>query len=223
MNLQSNYLHVSVSYLSQVRKDSTLFLDKLPGQFDKADLLKAQYENSNAAPPNYPRPYRLTFGQHKGETLDQVRPSYRDWLIRDAVYKDHEDLKAALIEGGYLSPTPTPPSSQSTTTIASFHSSPTTPPSSFPSTPTRQRNLSNRTLPTSPSSFRARKAAISQEAQRNDTMLNYDGSAYILDFGKHSGQRLSQVPPDYIAYLIESGAHKNHPDLAAALAEEGLL
>ena len=141
--------------------------------------------------------YRLTFGKHENKTLQEVPPDYRKWLISDNVYADKEDLKAALIAGGYLSDPFTPPS-----------------------TPTRKRPLAfDSETPISPS----RKVAISRAARRNGTMLNYDGSAYILDFGKHAGAKLSDVPEDYIDWLIRKEIPAKRPDLADALRELGML
>ena len=60
-------------------------------------------------------------------------------------------------------------------------------------------------------------------ATRNDTILDYDGVAYILDFGKHAGNKLNEVPSDYVSWLISAGVHHKRPDLAAALHEAGLL
>ena len=149
--------------------------------------------------------YRLTFGTHKNKTLDEIPPSYRSWLVRDNVYDGKDDLKAALIAGNFLVP-PTDP---------------LTPPSTpIPATPSRKRRAPlDDDIGGSPSS--RRKLVISERAKRNGTMLNYDGSDYILDFGKHHGEKLCDVPPDYARYLIKAGAHRSRPDLTAALQEQG--
>lgn len=151
--------------------------------------------------------YRLPFGKHKHQTLQEIPPDYRLWLINQKVYIGKPDLTAALIAGNYLSPNLRP--------------DPITP----PSTPRREKRKRPATdeddyaLP--PSSVR--KLAISDTARRNGTMLNYDGSAYILDFGQHYGERLPDVPRSYVRWLIKEGAHGHRPDLAAALREEGML
>ena len=54
-------------------------------------------------------------------------------------------------------------------------------------------------------------------------MLNYDGTTYILDFGTHAGERLSNIPSSYIDWLVKNRVYEKRPDLAAALREEGLL
>ncbi len=152
--------------------------------------------------------YRLTFGAHKNKTLQELPPSYRSWLIREKVYADKPNLQAALTAGNYLAPT----------------SDPLTPPSTpTPSSQKRKRPalFDNSEMAGSPSS--RRKLAISSAARRNGTMLNYDGSAYILDFGQHFGAQLSAVPSSYIRYLINEGAHTTRPDLTAALHEQGFL
>lgn len=145
--------------------------------------------------------YRMTFGKHVKKHLHELPPGYRAWLIGQRIYADKGDLKAALIEAKYLDP------------------SAETEPS--PTTPTKKRKLSETESAIPPSS--AKKLAISQEAKRNGTMLNYDGAAYILDFGKHAGQKLRDVPSTYIDWLVTTNVHDKRPDLAAALREEGLL
>lgn len=152
--------------------------------------------------------YHLTFGAHKYKTLQEVPHSYRSWLIDQKVYADKPNLQAALIAGNYLAPT----------------SNPLTPPSTpTPSSQKRKRPVLLDDSETDGSPSSRRKLAISSAARRNGTMLNYDGSAYILDFGKHFGAQLSDVPSDYISYLIHAGAHAKRPDLTAALRERGFL
>jgi len=152
--------------------------------------------------------YRLTFGQHKNKTVQELPPKYRSWLIRDKVYADKPNLQAALITGNYLTPT----------------SNPLTPPSTpTPSSQKRKRPAFSDDSETGGSPSSRRKLAISSAARRNGTMLNYDGSAYILDFGQYHGAQLSAVPGSYIRYLINAGAHAKRPDLAAALREQGFL
>lgn len=148
------------------------------------------------------QPYRMTFGKHKNQPLSEVPPDYRSWLIAKEIYADKDDLRAALIQGKYVSP-------------------PATEPKSPPSTPTRKRKVSESETAVSPSS--AKKIAISKEAKRNGTMLNYDGTAYILDFGKHAGRKLSDVPSTYISWLITTGVYEKRSDLTAALRKEGSL
>ncbi|KAL2042259.1 hypothetical protein N7G274_004747 [Stereocaulon virgatum] len=147
------------------------------------------------------QPYRMKFGKHKNELLHELPPSYRSWLIDQVIYADKEDLKAALIEGKYLA----------AATVLK-------PP---PSTPTRKRKASESDTFTPPSS--KKKLAICKEAKRNGTMLNYDGTTYILDFGTHAGERLSNVPSSYTSWLAKTRVYEKRPDLAAALREEGLL
>lgn len=148
------------------------------------------------------RTYRMTFGRHKGETLQDLPRDYRQWLINDRVYDGKPALEAALRVGNYLQNTPDP----------------FTP----PSTPKRKGHSNDFDDTDLPISI-ARKRSHNDIAKRNGTMLNYDGTAYVLDFGKYHGERLRDVPPSYIDWLIEEGAHNDRSDLAAALREEGML
>lgn len=148
------------------------------------------------------QPYRLTFGKHNSQSIHDIPSSYRTWLISQEIYAGKEDLKAALIEGKYLS------------AAAGTKSA--------PATPTKKRRVSDSesaiALPSS-----AKKLAISKEAKRNGTMLNYDGTTYILDFGKFAGMKLRDVPSTHIDWLITTNIHDRRPDLAAALYDGGLL
>lgn len=148
------------------------------------------------------QPYRMPFGKYKGQTLEEVPASYRAWLISQGIYVGKDDLKAALINGNYMAST-------------NLRREPAS------ATPPKKRRLSA-TDPGVPP-IKAKKLAISQDAKRNGTMLNYDGTAYISDFGKHAGQKLRDVPKTYVDWLISTNVYEKRPDLAAALREEGLL
>ena len=148
------------------------------------------------------RTYRLPFGRYKGRTLQEVPQDYCQWLIDDRVYDDKPALEAALRAGNYLQSTPDP----------------FTP----PSTPKRKRQFNSFDDTNLPISI-ARKRSHNDIARRNGTMLNYDGTAYVLDFGMYHGERLRDVPSSYIDWLIREGAHNDRSDLAAALREEGML
>ena len=152
-------------------------------------------------------PYKLDFGEHKKKTLEEAGRSYCAWLARAKVYAGRPALKAALIAANYLQPDSdrfTPPSTPT------------------PATPSRKRRAPSVSETDVPPSVR-RKIAISREARHNGTMLNYDGSAYILDFGVHAGATLGKVPPDYIGWLIDEGIPDKRPDLKSALQEQGFL
>ncbi|KAL8788312.1 MAG: hypothetical protein Q9195_007368 [Heterodermia aff. obscurata] len=153
-------------------------------------------------------PYKLTFGQHKRKTLQEAGPRYCAWLVRDKVYDDKPSLKAALIAANHLQP----------------DSDPFTPPSTpTPATPSSRKRRAEFDGEMDGSPSIRRKVAISREARRNGTMLNYDGSAYILDFGKHAGANLQHVPRDYVDWLIDEGIPDKRPDLKSALREQGFL
>ena len=139
---------------------------------------------------------------YEGKTLEALPRSYRLWLINDKVYEGKPELKAALIAAGYLQ----------------TDSDPLTP----PSTPKRNRPVADFDETDLPVSI-ARKRALSDIARRNGTMLNYDGSAYMLTFGTYRGETLRDVPSSYIDWLIKRGVHNELTDLAAALREEGFL
>lgn len=49
-------------------------------------------------------PYRLEFGKHRGKTLDEVPPTYINWIIGEKIYDKgiHPDLKASLLARGMI-------------------------------------------------------------------------------------------------------------------------
>ncbi|KAK3174193.1 hypothetical protein OEA41_001437 [Lepraria neglecta] len=49
-------------------------------------------------------PWQINFGKHSGKTLEQVPEAYISWMVRDEVYANRPDLKAALIASGFLDP-----------------------------------------------------------------------------------------------------------------------
>jgi len=48
-------------------------------------------------------------------------------------------------------------------------------------------------------------------------------SGFKLDFGKHRGQLVCQVSPQYVRWMVKNGIHTNRPDLHAALSAHGFL
>ncbi|KAL8809902.1 MAG: hypothetical protein Q9200_003020 [Gallowayella weberi] len=146
------------------------------------------------------QPYRLSFGKHKDHTLREIPQGYRDWLVNEKIYVSKPDLEAALIANNDLAPT-----------------APGTPP--HIATKRKLSDVSESTvLKPSP-----KKVLISKEAKRNGTMLNFDGSTYILDFGKNAGKKLREVPSEYIFWLIANGVPEKRRDLADALHVEKML
>ncbi|KAL8688786.1 MAG: hypothetical protein Q9224_004799, partial [Gallowayella concinna] len=146
------------------------------------------------------QPYRLPFGKHKDRTLQDIPQDYRNWLVREKIYVSKPDLEAALIANNDLAAT-----------------APGTPP---PKPSKRRLSDAAESAVQKPS---PKKLLISKEAKRNGTMLNFDGSAYILDFGKNAGNKLRDVPPEYIHWLIANGIPEKRADLADALHEEKML
>ena len=56
-----------------------------------------------------PTPYTITFGaQHKGQLLSTCKPDWVKWVIKEQVYDSRADLKAALIDHGYMNEDGTP-------------------------------------------------------------------------------------------------------------------
>jgi len=48
-------------------------------------------------------------------------------------------------------------------------------------------------------------------------------SGFKLDFGKHRGQLVCQVSPQYVRWMVKNGIHTNRPDLHAALVAHAFL
>ena len=48
-------------------------------------------------------------------------------------------------------------------------------------------------------------------------------SPYFLNFGKHRGLALEEVPLDYIKWLVKNNIHNKRHDLACALVHGGFI
>ncbi|KAG6991453.1 hypothetical protein G7Y79_00052g087930 [Physcia stellaris] len=55
--------------------------------------------------PRTAEPYHLNFGKHNGCTLDEIPPSYIDWMLNVGVYDHRLDLASELEQRGLLKPT----------------------------------------------------------------------------------------------------------------------
>lgn len=150
-------------------------------------------------------PYRLTFGKHRGSTIEEIGPGYRQYLIQKEVYKNHPGFKAALVAGGYLQP------------VQGADSEPVS--------PTRKRKALDQTVP---SSFQTSKrpalsAGQGKEDATEHTWNSQVADLYFLDFGMHAGKRLHDVPSSYIDWLINKEVYTSRPALATALKALGKL
>ena len=154
-------------------------------------------------------PYRMTFGKHRGSTIQELTPGYRRFLIQEKAHESYPDLKAALITGGYLQPTqgvnPEPVS------------------------PTRKRKASEQTvLPApQPTPQPSKRPTLSARQGHEDATLHTGNQQvadlYILDFGMHAGKRLRDVPSNYVDWLIGKEVYTSRPALATALRALGRL
>ena len=199
--------------------------------------------DSDGRTPSNDEPYRMTFGKHRGLTIQELSPGYRQFLIQEKAYNKYPDLKAALIAGEYLQPVqsaaaePVSPSRKSEALEQTVHSSSQTPQrpalsagtgdenAAKPVSPTRKRKALEQTVPSSsqPSKRPALSAGLGNEDATEHTGNPQVADLYFLDFGKHKGERLPEVPPGYIDWLINNGVYTNRPALAAALKALGRL
>ena len=190
-------------------------------------------------------PYRMTFGKHRGLTIEELSPGYRQFLIREKAYDNHPDLKAALIAGEFLQPvqtqsaasepiSPTRKRKALEQTVPSSSQPSKTPASSVgqgnenaaePVSPTRKRKALEQTVPSSsqPSKRPALLAGLGNEDATEHTGKSQVADLYFLDFGIHVGKRLPDVPSGYIDYLINKEVYTNRPALATALRALGRL
>ena len=76
-------------------------------------VVEANTEQSTMLKVDIPRANELNhvnfvfdFGKHAGKTWDQVPESYRDWLLRNQVWKSHgrENFRNALVKSGFEPP-----------------------------------------------------------------------------------------------------------------------
>ncbi|KAK5682831.1 hypothetical protein LTR17_027361 [Elasticomyces elasticus] len=182
-----------------------------------------------------PTPYMLTFGKYAGKRVDEVPSYYVSWLKNSCLaYRTNSRLRNAVDTALASMPTPSrmTVSSQlvrtpSQTFASSQHTSET--PSGSQATrrplqpisgsqPTQSVATSSELNPTPLQSFTpSQTAGLPMASQENQ-----DPNEYVLNFGKHAGKRLGEVPPDYIAWLKKGDYIKNNANLAAAVEHFGL-
>lgn len=171
----------------------------------KADAMS--YKSTESDRRTCDEPYRMTFGKHRGLTVQDLGPGYRQFLIREKAYDKYPDLKAALIAGNFLQPVQT----RSAT--------------SEPVSPTRKRKTLEQTVPSSsqPPKRPALSAGPGNEDAIEHTGKSQAADLYLLDFGIHAGKRLPNVPSGYIDWLINKEVYTSRPALATALRALGRL
>ena len=149
--------------------------------------------------------YRLTFGKHRGLTIDELSSGYRQFLIEKKVYDRYPDCKAALIAAGYLE------TSQ--------------PADSEPISPSRKRKALEQSVPSSPQALKRPALSAGQDTKvaAEHTGNQQAADLYFLDFGKHAGKRLRDVPAGYIEWIISNEVYANRPPLEFALKALGKL
>lgn len=193
-------------------------------------------------------PYRMTFGRHRGLRIEELSPGYRQNLIRSGgrVHDKNPDLKAALIAGGFLQPIQNATSEPVSPTRkrkaleqkAASSSQPSKRPAlsagldnedvtehSEPVSPTRKRKTPEQTMPSSsqPSKKPALSAGPPDEEATSHLGKPQVADLYCLDFGKHVGKRLPNVPSGYINWLVNDKVYTDRPALATALRALGKL
>lgn len=214
----------------------------------------SQFKQTQAAPT----PYRLTFGQHKGRTVEVVPEKYTAWLKRSGILDTKADLKAAIdvwdqrredsslppssmgasippqpaqIPKRYSSSQNAPPRSRSSSPGFQADERPAAkrarlskdaaPLSSYPSSGTPV--ASSQQLPPLPPSSKQRKTTEyclppSSSVPSSKIWEPSDGE-FRLDFGKHTGKTLLEVPATYIAWIKKEGSLEKNQGLAAAVAD----
>ena len=191
-------------------------------------------------------PYRMNSGKYPGLTIQELSPAYRRYLIREKIYDNYPDLKAALITGGFLPPTqsaaPEPASptrkrkamEQTVPSSSQFFKKPALSAEprneditehSEPVSPARKGKTPEQTAPSSSQhpTLPASSAGLVHEHATSHLGKPQVEDLYIFDFGKHAGKRLREVPSRYISWLINEEVYTNRPALATALRALGRL
>ncbi|MCJ1453903.1 hypothetical protein MMC28_004252 [Mycoblastus sanguinarius] len=73
-------------------------LTSIPSAVRKRKI--SEVDQTTSVPSN--QPYRMTFGKHSGNLLDEVPAKYVGWMVDNDVHKDHEELAKALRARGDL-------------------------------------------------------------------------------------------------------------------------
>jgi uncharacterized protein (DUF3820 family) len=137
---------------------------------------------STAKPVEFVGPYRFTFGQYRGKTVEEVPQSFVVWLNKNDAPNRPPALKAALDDwdNRQAAKQPRTPLSQSSPA------------------------LSSQPLPSTAYISSSQPTPISRSykvADDNRHSLDEPLPLYRLPFGIHKGKTLLEVPEQYIAYL----------------------
>ena len=81
-----------------------LIRDEPPPTDAGREAKRPTYVESNDAPQKFPGnvDYVFNFGKHRSEQWEDVPISYRDWVVKNEVWKNRPDLKEALQSAGVI-------------------------------------------------------------------------------------------------------------------------
>jgi uncharacterized protein (DUF3820 family) len=167
--------------------------------------------------PNAPL-YVLPFGEFKGKTLHDVPEDYLLYLGASedklATLPGLADALRSMKQG--LPPVAVKP------TVPNLPSSQALSPQKRASSQVPMVNQSHQTLPptsSAPTHSAHSKDGIPSSSQPPSPQPPPRKEPYRLDFGKHEGKTIAEVPPDYIAFLKSKGLIETNKTLAAGVAE----
>lgn len=124
-------------------------------------------------------PYRLTFGKHKGKTLDEFAQSggqgYIHWMVKESIPSKWPDLQKALDIYHSLRHSGSEPGKDKKEARAG------------------PLEVTTPTTPIHPPPLRPKS-----DHSPPPTETSWD---YVVKFGKHKGQKLSEIPDSYLRWL----------------------
>jgi uncharacterized protein (DUF3820 family) len=162
--------------------------------------------------------YVLPFGDFKGKTLHEVPEDYLLYLGASedklASLPGLADALRSMKQG--LPPVAVKP------TVQNLPSSQALSPQIRASSQVPMASQSQQAPPpfsSAPTHYTQSKDGIPSSSQSPSSQPPPRKEPYRLDFGKHEGKTIAEVPPDYIAFLKNKGTIETNKTLAAGLAE----
>lgn len=154
--------------------------------------------------------YVFDFGKHAGIRLEDVPRDYLSYLLKREVWRDRLKLWQALFTKGMIFEEP-PLSASDVGKKAEAKQK----------VEDSTRNRKEMIYP--PYSEKDNRQDVSADSRSNIGLpSSHAGNVrYVFDFGKYDGKEYSEVPANYIKWIVREGVWKNRPNLKTALIKGG--
>ncbi|CAG8950017.1 hypothetical protein HYFRA_00004351 [Hymenoscyphus fraxineus] len=205
---------VDVDYYPEA--EAAYYSERPPSQSQPPLQIQAQSQSFRNADP---KSYIFPWGKHKGKPILEVPIDYMRWLQTSSeMYRSNPVMIKAVEYAMYTASMATPSSPRPSLSTPTSYSTPassgpnfSTPPSSQ-SVPSYSQPIFSQPAPSysklplsqpDPSNSQPSRTPLAPRSS-NHTLIAVKPEIhgpYVLDFGKHQGSKLEDVPAEYIAWL----------------------